>query len=303
MSEFYESMSDEEQIKFFNEKSFSIVLLETTNFDFSKLNWNNPNYAETITSQPFVKTIEVSDKNFFETLKNKMNLDKSSLLVTQIIAEEPLANFELIYQDTTNVNANNNLEINYFASILNTNGEIVKGNAIVVKNHIATLTNEKHFEIMDVSELNKLMYHRAFNKVVIWDDVNEKWMEDIVFGDIEFYAKKFFDNEKYDTCEIAFLKHNLNILYLKSEYGKVNACGSLLNCPVEKILIFTMLTPKIRGNLTIDEVKKIIELSTKLTPPFKPDDKWFEDEKDQHGRPIIKNKYRILDNVYQENLK
>ena len=39
-----------------------------------------------------------------------------------------------------------------------------------------------------------------------------------------------------------------------------------------------------------DEVNKILQLSKVLTPPFKPDNEWFEEEKDQYGRKIIKNK-------------
>jgi hypothetical protein len=39
------------------------------------------------------------------------------------------------------------------------------------------------------------------------------------------------------------------------------------------------------------------------TPPFKPDNKWLEEKRDEHDRIIINNKYRILDNIYQENFK
>jgi hypothetical protein len=64
-----------------------------------------------------------------------------------------------------------------------------------------------------------------------------------------------------------------------------------------------MLTDSFRGNITKEEIEKIIKLSTVLTPPFKPENKWFEDEKDEYERLIIKNKYRILDNIYQEHFK
>ena len=42
-----------------------------------------------------------------------------------------------------------------------------------------------------------------------------------------------------------------------------NACGTLLNCKVEKVLIYTMLTNEIRGNITVSEINKIVKrLST-----------------------------------------
>ena len=61
-----------------------------------------------------------------------------------------------------------------------------------------------------------------------------------------------------------------------------------------------MITPTIRGNITLSEVEKIIKLSNYLESPYKMDNKWCEDEKDIHGRNIIKNRFKILDNVYKE---
>jgi hypothetical protein len=159
-----------------------------------------------------------------------------------------------------------------------------------------------YFEDMTSNELYKVLHDRGFNKVLSWNDEAEKWSVEEVYGPIDKFAETFFEGEKYQTSEIAFLKHNLNILYLKSQYGKDNIMGSLLNCKVEKILVYTMLTNEIRGNLTIDELQKIIKLSLILTPPFKPENKWFEDEKDEHGRTIIKNRFRVLDSVFKDNI-
>ena len=78
--------------------------------------------------------------------------------------------------------------------------------------------------------------------------------------------------------------------------------GKLLEPKVDKCLVYSMMTKTIRTNLTLNELNKIIKLSEVLKEPYKPDDKWFEEEKDEHGRKIIKNKYRILDNVYKENM-
>jgi hypothetical protein len=212
-----------------------------------------------------------------------------------------LNNYEIIYIDS--LNKKTDLPFNNLATILNVNGEPIHGAAVILKNFIDTITTTRYFEDMTTSELHKILHFRAYVQVVVWENDNDIWREEEFYGDIDTYAKRFFEEEKYSSMEIAFLKHNLNILYLKSEYGKENACGSLLSCKVEKIIIFTMLTSSIRGNITKQEVEKIIELSTILPPPFKPDNKWFDDEKDEHNRVLIKNKYRILDNVYLENTK
>lgn len=295
MSESVEST----KIKFFNEKPFYITLIDENDFDLKQFDWNNPNYVNLLVSQPYVKTTQVTSETFFENVQKFLNVNENNLLVTETIGEEPLNNYQLIYVDKNN----NNGKMNQFATLLNSNGEVVFGKAIVIKNYIPTMTNENRFDNMDSSALHKMLHSRGFNTFVVWDDESEKWREEEIYGSFDNYAKKFFDNEPYKTCEIAFLKHNLNIWYLPSEYGQPNVCGSLLNCKVEKVLVFTMLTNEIRGNITKEEVEKIFKLSNVLKPPFNPDNKWFEDEKDEYGRLIIKNKYRILDNVYKENFK
>jgi hypothetical protein len=287
------------KITFFNEKPFYITLIDDNDFDLKQFDWNHPNYVQLLVSQPFIKTLQVTSENFFMNIQNLLNVNQNNLVVTETIGEEPLHNYQLIYLDKNN----NQNKMNQFATLLNTNGEVICGKAIVVRNYIPTLTNSNKFEDMDSSALYNMLRNRGFNKFVVWDDESEKWREEEVYGSMEIYAKKFFDNEAYKTCEMAFLKHNLNIWYLRSDYGQDNVCGSLLNCKIEKVLIFTMLTNDIRGNITKDEVEKIIKLSQVLNPPFKPDNKWFEDEKDEYGRTIVKNKYRILDNVFQENFK
>jgi hypothetical protein len=286
-------------ITFFNDNPFYITLIDDNDFDMNKLDWNHPNYVNNLISQLFIKTVQVTSTNFFDYIGKFFNATKNNILVTETIGEEPLHNYQIIYMDKIN----NNNKINQFATMLNTNGDVIQGKAVIIKNYVATLKNEIKFDDMDSNALHKMIKSRGFNTFVVWDDESEKWREQEMYGSIEIYAKKFFEDEPYKTSEIAFLKHNLNILYLKSEYGKSNVCGTLLNCKVEKVLIFTMLTSDFRGNITINEIEKIIKLSTVLTPPFKPETKWFDDEKDEHGRAIIKNKYRILDNVYQENFK
>ena len=58
-----------------------------------------------------------------------------------------------------------------------------------------------------------------------------------------------------------------------------------------------------RGNLTLDELNKIIFLSNKLdTYDVNSNNVNLNEELDSLGRKIIKNKYRILDSVYKQNI-
>jgi hypothetical protein len=92
-----------------------------------------------------------------------------------------------------------------------------------------------------------------------------------------------------------------NITQKKSQiFSLKDKCGKLVEGNIDKYFAFTMLTNDNRGNLTKDELKKILILSEHLEPPYKTDDKWSEEDKDEFGRKIIKNKFRILDNIYEE---
>ena len=72
-----------------------------------------------------------------------------------------------------------------------------------------------YFQDMTSNELHKLLYSRGYTKVVTWNNESEKWSEQEVYGEMDQYAKTFFDEEKYEKSEIAFLKHNLNIWFIK----------------------------------------------------------------------------------------
>jgi hypothetical protein len=287
-----------DDFKIFNTKSFYIIFIKPNVIDH--LDWNNPDYVQSITSMSFVKTVLVEPSKIFDHIYELLEIDDKSTLrhvITEPIAEEHDSTYEMIFIDT--LNKKHNLEINQLASLLNITGETINGNAIVIKNYIPTLSDEMLMDDMTVSELNKIIRKRGFIRLVCWE--NDEWREEEMYGDMEKYANIFFEEEKYDKLELAFLKHNINIWYLKSEYGTLNVCGKLLDVSIEKCFIFTMITDTIKGDITKDEVKKIIELSKILTPPFKPDNKWLEDENDIHGRKIIKNKYRVLDNTYKNN--
>ena len=287
-----------DDIKIFNENPFYILLIEPGKI--SHLDWNNPDYVQTLSNMPFVKSFSVEPNKFFDKLHELLKMNEESdktHLVTEVISEQPGCVYELIFIDT--LNKTTKLAHNELASLLNLNEEKVNGNAIIVKTDTPTLTDDMIFTDMTSSELYKVLYERGFGTIVSWD---EEWREENIYGDMETYAKRFFEGESFKKMEIAFLKHNLNIWYLSSEYGTKDVCGDLITSKIEKCFVFTMLTETIRSNITKDELLKIFALSKVLEIPYTLESKWHDEEVDKHGRKIIKNKYKVLDNVYQEKI-
>ena len=153
---------------------------------------------------------------------------------------------------------------------------------------------------MTKEDLKRLLYKRAYNTIVIGDSFENKYIEDNVIGELETYAKKYFEEEPYKKIELAFLMHNINIWYTCG-LTENKICGNLINDKyIDKCIWFTMKTDTYRGNLTLEEVKKIINLSLKLNNYQTPSE-FTEEKNDSLGRKIIYNKYKVLDKIYHNN--
>ena len=164
--------------------------------------------------------------------------------------------------------------------------------------------NDMNF--MKISDINKddikrILEDRINTKVITFD--NGDYEEKKIIGSVEQFAETFFDEEdKYiiQKMELPFLRHNINIWFTKFEYGFEKVCGDLLkHLVINKCIVFTLINDNIRGNISMDEFNKIKYLSEKLENYKVPED-LNEEEKDNIGRLLIKNKYRILDNVYNK---
>ena len=72
-------------------------------------------------------------------------------------------------------------------------------------------------------------------------------------------ANQQLKEEHYIKKELAFLMHNINIYYVKDEYG-TNISPHLTNDKIECAVFFTLNQESIRGNLTLNELEKIRDL-------------------------------------------
>jgi hypothetical protein len=231
---------------------------------------------------------------------NKYN-SSDVMVQTEIIGEEPYYLYEMSYINFEREQQYiKNENINEIGNILNINGELIFSNIILFKNHIPSLSKSIKLCSMTKEDLKRLIYKRANNTIVLGDTFNEVLMEENIMTDTESFAKKYFEGEEYIKKELAFLKHNINIWY---SIGLIenNFCEKLIEEKyIDKFIIFTMNTDTYRGNITLDEVKKIINLSLKLNE-FKTPSEFYEDEKDELGRKVIYNKYKVLDKMYNDN--
>jgi hypothetical protein len=284
------------QLTFENNDNFDIILIKPEHIDH--LDWFHENYTHQLIQLNCYETINANKNNFLEIISNKLNLEKfknkSELEVTtQVISEVTGYIYELIYIDE--LTEKDDL-INNIASLLNTNGNTVYGNAFLMKTYIPSLSKSILITNTSINNIKDILDNRVKTNIVIYDG---EWSNKIVIGNLEDFAKTFFD-EEFKKFETPFLLHNINIWYESCNGFSTKICGKILERPIYKCIWFTMISDDYRGSIYLDEVKKIIEISNKMDFPFNAKKEWIDDEKDEFSRKVIKNKYKILDIAHHE---
>jgi hypothetical protein len=282
-----------------NNDNFECLLIKPNNI--KDISWLNLEYPKIISELDTYETLITNCDNFIEIIATKLETDKFNIpnlsIKNEIIAESKDYFYELLYIDLLDYKDYHNVE-NEVATLLNINGDIIYSNALLLKNYLPSLTDS--ITIVDAKKIDiqNILSNRVNTKIVTWDYDNN-WKEIEVIGDLNYFAKNFFEDCDYQKIEFAFLLHNINIWYITDNYGEKNVCGTFISKPIEKCLLFTMNTNELRGNLTLDEVKKIIFLSDKVNS-YKTPSELLEEKNDNLGRKIINNKYKILDYMYHK---
>ena len=290
--------------------SGNIVMENTDNFDIliikpnkiNHLSWMDKDYTNKIINLDIFDIIETNNTTFAQTIHSQLQLSdiniKNINLKNEIIGEEPYYVYEMLYINTDKSEYETDDNINELGTLLNLNDDKIYRNVIILKSYLPSLTDSMVLENITKNDISRLLYNRVYTKIVVWDWDNF-WKEIEVSGDLTEYVKIFFDGDNYKKLNIDFLMHDINIWYIPDNYGE-RVCGNILDKPIEKCIWFTMKYEDLRGNLTLEEVKKIIHLSKTLTD-YKTPEMFKEEKIDKYKRRIIYNKYKVLDYMYINN--
>lgn len=299
----YRNQDDTDKVKFENNNCFDIMIIKPNNIE--SLDYNNPGYVTKLVGESFNVIEKISPENFLENLAKNLRVDEfegeDRNIVTQVFYDKPEYFYEMMFLDVRTKNLKNSENENQFGSMLNKEGEKIFGNVIIMKTYIPN-DKESSMIFSDISrdDLFEILDSRANSKVVIFQD--GEFREEKVRGDMDIYCKHLFQEDYFQKKELNFFHHNLNIWYLKDDDYGTELSKKLVPNKVECAVFFSMISEKYRGNITLDEVKKIVELSKSLEN-FNLRKEWVEEEKDELNRRIIKNKYRVLDYAWKEHLK
>lgn len=271
----------------------------------------DPSYASKVMNLDLFKLVKCESTTFIDVIGLSLDVDNYDISDTneesksdkknvlkikkEFIGDELDYSYEMLYIDLKDY-PKYHTEKNELATILSCSGDTIYSNAMIVKNYLPSLSDTMTLHNVSKKDIERLLYNRVYNKIATFDSFDNYWKEEIISGDMEVFAKKYFEDEPFFKLEFGFLQHNMNIWYT-SDYGIHDVCGKLVSDKIDKCIIFTMKSEDYRGNITIDEITKIILLSNVLkdytTPKEEKDDKY-----DEHGRRIINTKYKILNKIY-----
>jgi hypothetical protein len=285
-----------EEIKMDNSFNFTAMLIkpnEISNFDFNKSSYLNDIFNNNH------EIFEIDPINFMEIIGSKLEVNKYkkenkiNTVKNNVFFQNENFLYEIFFINLDKEFHINN--VNELASLINIEGDEIYGNAIILKTNIPLENFEMKFVDIKLEDLITCLESRKEPLAVILED-GEYYEQRI--ADIDLFALKFFNNEYFEKKELGILHHNLNIWYSKGDdYGE--KLTNLINIKIDKAIFFSYQYQNYRCDLSLDEVKKLIKMAEKNI--FKVNEEIIKEEKDNLGRVINKNKFRIL-NMHYNNI-
>ena len=299
MEEEFQYMNPNE-VKFEKDDDIEFLVIHPKIID--DLDYNDPGYLTAILNRVPFDNVKVKQSEFLvkvgEYLENEKYASEDTQIKKEIIHDEPNFLYEIIYLDIDDEKKLSGEIFNGLATLLNVKENHLFGNVILLKSYIP-IDNLDSMSItsVDKKDIYNILDSRVNTKVVVYED--GEFREEIMNGEIDVYSKKIFDENFYLSEELPFLLHNLNIHYTHDDYGQ-EIMPNIVKGKIDIAVFFTMLSEDRRGNLTLDELKKMLHLSNKLEN-YSVSDEQLKEEKDSMNRNIIKNKYRILEKLFLSN--
>ena len=286
--------------------TFNAILVKPFNTD--SYDWANADYMETLFKNENCSIVPISyEKNqMLLEIAKYLEIDKynNPYITPHIIGYDKDNTFEIIYSTFTPADEDiENIKHNNLGTIIDLQGKEVFGNFLLLKLKTPYTDYTSKYEDITRNDIVNHLNKRVHTNVIIYED--DEFREEPIPGDTETFAQVVFEEDysRLKRIEIPFLKHNINIWYIVDEYGVAGVFGKLIdeNHKVFKGVIFTKVTNELRGNLSLEEINKIIYLSKHLEDyVLSDDDELVKDEKNEKNINIIKNKYRILETVYNK---
>ena len=294
LEERLESMKVESKDLIFENKNFTIMTIPPS--DLSKVDFNDPSYIQHILS--FLEVHPVESSTFLESIALHSHIKEypdCNNMETQIIGFNSTHVYEMsfmFFNDNIDIN---NIPNNDVATMLNIEGEKVKGHCLIYKSFISNTDYSMKIDTITKDDIAELLISRREPSMIIYEDGD--WREERV-PDVKNYKKKFFGKDYVRETDLRHMLYSLKILYTESDYGE-KVIPEIVDKNIDRLIIYSEYGNMI-DNFSKDEFDKIIHLKKKKI--FEVDKELLKEKKDDLGRKVINTKYRLLNLMYRNNL-
>jgi hypothetical protein len=292
----------ENKVRMTNTEAFTLLVIEQN--EIKDRDWTHMNYLSDLVNDNFCHYLKVHPDEYIDFMGKHLMVDKyiEPYIKVQLIFEEKDYITEIMYVEVPEGQEDKYI-LNEFANLLNINEDKIYGNVIINRSYVSSTNNDMHLDNITPDKLLNSLHKRVNTSVILYDSDTESYKEEEIFGPMDVYAEKFFDDKKHTIKKIdfLFLKHNISVWFTQDQYGNSDVCGKLIpsEIKIDKMIVFSIWTDEYRDSLYLNEFKKIIELSNKLEDYNVPAE-YNKEEKDELGRDIIKNKYKILNIMFDK---
>lgn len=279
--------------------SFRVLIINPNNIE--NFDWRDPNYLNYIMNMSIFENKEFKHQELAYNIGLTFGADKNSAvdLNTLIIGEDKNHLYEMLWNEPSKENKNEKQK-NGIGKLLHLESKDIYGKVLLLKTNLPEDNYDNILVDCKKCDLYDLLFMRANHVSVLYD--GDEWKEIKWCGDFDKWLDDVFDGDKYKQVELAFLKHNINIHYIPSTSDYGIELPNLINGKVDRCLFSTKITSQFWGNISLAEVNKILDIS-KLTDNTDVDTEMIKEEKDKFGRFLRKNKYRILNLVWDKLVK
>lgn len=293
-----------------NTTNFKYLLIKLTENNNSEIfDWRNENYCKMISNLENVyEEVEIDKENMMTGIEKALDVEdvfkifKNFVIKSNIIYEDNNYIYEILYYFFNN-KVSEEKYMNKISNLINTNGEIIHFNCLLLKSYINHDDEKLYFADASIKDIEYILYNRVFSTSIIYD--NDEFKEEQLYYTVfDKYKKRFFESLYVNEFEFKFLNYNIKIYYSENEFEN-NIFGDLLNNKkIDKCIILHYISKDKLTNLSLEEFKKINYLYNNKVSSVPPDEyinTILSSTKNMHAEIKKYNKQKILDIIYDKN--
>jgi hypothetical protein len=251
----------------------------------------------------FIEILSVNKDNFMENAINRINLGDKHYGDVRDCYEDPNNIYQILYRSISQYDSKDNLKNNVIASIITNEKELIYGDVVLFKTNLPKNSYEMSNTDVLEEDIISLLMNNILHTGVFIDNNNS--IEQIFFNNsfeivnpsnnfnIRTDIEQIMKDQKYGYKDNEILKYNIQFIFDMNSHDNINdPISRMIKGPVRGKGI--MISPCENKNSFYDLSREEIINLLKISPDYELSLEETNENINNDGLKIIKNKYRIV---------